>query len=104
MGKESNAKKYQLHIPRKCCNSNPEVHERSHIAGLSLPPMHLPKASPKKQRKYAWVLTKIDPWESPQQAVTDRAHKKHEHSPRPILVPYARLMSRKLGWGVLGRY
>ena len=50
------------------------------------------------------VLTNLDLWESPEQAVTDHAHKKHEHSPRLIFVPYARLMSKKLGWGVLGRF
>ena len=49
VGKESKAKKYQLHIPGNFWNFMPEVHERSHIAGVSLPPMHLQKAPPKKK-------------------------------------------------------
>ena len=67
--------KYQLHIPRRLWNSNLEVHKRSHIAGVSLPPMHLPKAPPKKKGNYEGFLTTMVPWESPGQAVMDCAHK-----------------------------
>ena len=51
MGEESKANKYQLHIPRKLWNSNLEVYERSHIAEVSLLPMHIPKAPLKKKGK-----------------------------------------------------
>ena len=68
--------KYQLHIPRRLWNSNLEVQERSHIAEVSLPPMHLPKAPPQKIENYEGFLTTMVPWESPEQAVTDCAHKK----------------------------
>ena len=68
--------KHQLHIPRRLWNLNLEAHKRSHIAGLSLLPMHLPKAPLKKIGNYEGFVTTVVPWESPEQAVTDCAHKK----------------------------
>ena len=76
VGEEIKLNKYQPHVPRRLCISNLEVHERSHIARVSLPPKHLPKAPPKKIGNYEGFLTTMVPWESPEQAVTDCAHKK----------------------------
>ena len=46
VGKESKANTYQLSIPRKLCNFNPQVHKRSDVAWVLVPLMHLPKAPP----------------------------------------------------------
>ena len=51
VGEEIKTNKYQLDIRRRLWNSNLEIHEQSHIAGVSLPPMHLPKAPPKENRQ-----------------------------------------------------
>ena len=48
----------------------------SHIAGVSLPPMKLPKAPPEKIGNDEGFLTTMVLWESPEQAVTDCANKK----------------------------
>ena len=53
---------YQFHIPRRLLNSNVEVDERSHIAGVSPPPMHLPRAPLKKIGNYEGFLTTMVPW------------------------------------------
>ena len=44
VGEQIKSNKDHLHITRRVWNSNVEVHERSHIGGVSLPPMHLAKA------------------------------------------------------------
>ena len=89
-------------IPRRIRNSNLEIHKRSHVAGVLRPPMHLPKAPPTKIGSYEGFLTTMVPWESPEQAVTNCAHKKYENNPKLILVRNARLMSMKLEGGYLG--
>ena len=45
----SKANQYQLHIPHTLWKSKLEVYERSHMAGV--PPMHSPKAPPKKMER-----------------------------------------------------
>ena len=104
VAEEIKTNKYPLRIACRLWNSNLEVHEQSHIAGMSLPPMNLPKAPPRKIGNYEWFLTTIGPWEFPEQAVTDCAHERFEHNPKVIWVPNARLMSMKLRWGVLGTF
>ena len=61
VGEESKANKYQLHVPRRLCISHLEVYERSHIPGVLLIPMHIPKAPPKKIRKHEGALTTMVP-------------------------------------------
>ena len=82
---EIRTNKYQLHMPRRFWNSNLEVHERSHIAGVSLPPMHLPKAPPNKIGNYEGFLTTMVPWKPPEKVVTDGAHKKIRTQPKTDL-------------------